>query len=131
MAKTDYRSVDQYLADQPPERRPALETVRAAIRRAAPQAVEGISYQIPAYRLHGQVLVYFAGWTQHFSLYPLTAAMQTAFAGELAPYELSKGTIRFPLDEPVPEALIERLVAFKAGEAAERAAAKASRRKAQ
>ena len=102
MANTDFQSVDEYLATQPPASQRALERVRSAIRKAVPDAEEMISYQIPAYRLGGRRLIYFAGWTQHYSLYPVTAQLVHALSDQLAPYAVGKGTIRFPLSQPVP-----------------------------
>ncbi len=119
MAKTDFESVDQYIASQPEAVRPTLERVRGAIRRAVPGAAEGISYQIPAYKLDGTAVLYFAGWKRHYSLYPATGPLVAAFADELEPYEIRKGTIRFPLSERVPVKLIERLAKFRAQEVAE------------
>ena len=84
-----------------------------------------ISYQIPAYKLDGTAVLYFAGWKQHYSLYPATATLVAAFKKDVAPYELSKGTIRFLLSEPVPVKLIERIAKFRAKEVAERQKAKA------
>ena len=117
MAKTDYASVDAYLAAQPETARPALEAVRAAIRSTLPEAEEVISYQIPAYRVAGRVALFFAGWKKHYSLYPVSDALLADLADELEPYEVEKGTIRFPLAEPVPVDLIRRIAVFKAGEA--------------
>ena len=94
-----------------------------------PGAEEVISYQIPTYKLHGSYLVYFAGWKQHYSLYPATAQLVAALEGDLAPYKVNKGTIRFPLSEPVPVKLIGRIAKFLAKEAAERARAKRARSK--
>jgi len=94
------------------------------IRKAMPDAEEVISYQIPAYKLHGGCVVYFAGWKQHFSLYPAGEELREAFREELSPYEISKGTIRFPLSEAVPTKLIERIVKFRAQEIAHRAKSK-------
>lgn len=116
MAKTAYPSVDAYLAVQPEPARAALALVRQAIRRAIPSAEECISYQIPAYKLNGRAVLYFAGWKNHFSLYPASAPLLAAFPSELSRYTISKGTIRFPLAEPVPENLIERLARFRAEE---------------
>jgi uncharacterized protein YdhG (YjbR/CyaY superfamily) len=83
--------------------------------------VEVISYKIPAYRLHGGIVIYFAGWKQHYALYPVTAPLIAAFKDELAPYELSnKGTVRFPLDAPVPVRLIARIAKYRAQEVAAR-----------
>ncbi|MEZ0281608.1 iron chaperone [Methyloceanibacter sp.] len=125
MAKTNFRSVDDYIASQPEATQTVLKRVRSIIRKALPAAEEVISYQIPAYKLRGQAVVYFAGWKQHYSLYPASAALVKAFKTELAPYELSKGTIRFPLGETVPAKLIEGIAKFRAKEVAEGAGAKA------
>jgi uncharacterized protein YdhG (YjbR/CyaY superfamily) len=116
MAKTDFRTVDEYIAAQPAAARAILRRVRAAIRKAVPGAQEVISYQIPGYKLDGRAVIYFAGWKQHYSLYPATAALLAAFADDLAPYEVSKGTIRFPLSGAVPVGLIARLARFRAEE---------------
>jgi uncharacterized protein YdhG (YjbR/CyaY superfamily) len=124
MAKTDYASVDAYIAAQPEAVRPVLETVRGAIRKGAPGAVEVISYQIPAVRLPGGVVIWFAGWTAHYSLYPVTGGVTEAFGAQLAPYVQSKGTLRFPLGEPVPEALITAITKVRAEEVEAAAAAK-------
>lgn len=115
------RSVDQYLAAQPEASRVVLERVRSTIRKALPGAEETISYQIPAYCLHGRVALYFAGWSRHFSLYPATERVVAACADELAGYVLTKGTIRFPLGEKVPVRLIARIAKLRAQEVAERA----------
>jgi uncharacterized protein YdhG (YjbR/CyaY superfamily) len=124
MAKSDFKSVDEYIARHPEEVRAILQRVRSAIRKAMPGAEEGISYQIPTYRLHGGYAVYFAGWKRHYSLYPATDRLVAALKDDLAPYKISKGTIRFPLSQPVPVKLIERIAEFLAKEAAERARAK-------
>ena len=97
-----------------------LQRVRRTIRKALPGAEEAISYQIPTYKLHGGYVVYFAGWKQHFSLYPATARLVAELKDALAPYEIRKGTIRFPLSEPVPVRLIERIAKRLAREAIER-----------
>jgi uncharacterized protein YdhG (YjbR/CyaY superfamily) len=124
MAKTDLKSVDEYLATFPEGVQATLRRVRSTIRKALPGAEEAISYQIPTYRMHGGYVIYFAGWKQHYSLYPATGHLVAAFKDELAPYEVSKGTIRFPLSRPVPVRLIERLAKFLAKEAAARTKAK-------
>jgi uncharacterized protein YdhG (YjbR/CyaY superfamily) len=125
MAKTDFRSVDEYIASQPEATQAVLKRVRSIIRKALPGAEEVISYQIPAYKLPGGAVVYFAGWKQHYSLYPASGPLVKAFKADLAPYEVSKGTIRFPLGEKVPAKLIERIAKFRAKEVAEGAEAKA------
>src|SRR5262245_41861989 len=91
--------VRAYLTSVPAGARRALQQLRAAIRAAAPRATEAISYGIPAFRLDGERLVYCAGWRAHTSLYPLTAGMRRACGRELERYEMSKGTVRFPLTE--------------------------------
>ena len=122
-------SVNEYIAAQPSEVRRVLRRVRAILRKALPAAEEVISYQIPAYKLHGAAVMYFAGWKRHYSLYPAGAALVAAFRAELAPYKVTKGTIRFPLDEPVPAKLIERIAKFRAKEAAARVKATAPGRR--
>jgi len=129
MAKTDFKSVDEYIATHADDVQAILQRVRSSIRKAMPAAEEVISYQIPAYEQHGGTVLYFAGWKQHYSLYPATAPLVAAFKDDLAPYEVSKGTIRFPLSQPVPVKLIERIAKFRAKEAAERARAKRARPK--
>jgi uncharacterized protein YdhG (YjbR/CyaY superfamily) len=128
MAKSEPQPVAAYLAKQPPKVRAALTRVRGIILKAVPGLEEGIAYQIPVYKLGGELVIYAAGWKAHYSLYPATDVAQ-AFAKELTRYEVSKGTIRFPLDEPVPVMLIRRIVKFRAKLAQERAALKAERLK--
>jgi len=124
MAKTDFKSVDEYIATHPEDVQAILQRVRSTIRRAVPGAEEVISYQIAAYKLNGSPVLYFAGWKQHYSLYPATDHLVEAFKDDLAPYEVDKGTIRFQLSQPVPVKLIERIAKFRAKEAAESAKAK-------
>ena len=120
-------SVPAYIAAQPRPARAALRRVRSAIRKALPRAEEAISYGIPAYRVDGRVVVYFAGFKEHYSLYPAGPRLVAAFRDELAPYEYNnKGTIRFPLDAPVPERLVRRLATFMATDAAARIKARAA-----
>ena len=126
MAKTGFKSVDEYIASQPEAVQGVLKRVRSIIRKAVPGVEEMISYKIPAYKLHGGPVLYFAGWRQHYSLYPATDRVVAAFKNDLAPYEVSKGTIRFPLSGPVPVKLIERIAKFRAKEVVEREKAKAA-----
>ena len=125
MTKPTTHAVDAYIANQPAGSRPILERVRGIIRKALPGAEETISYQIPTYKLQGRMVVYFAGWKQHWSLYPVTDAVQAALRPALDSYEIGKGTIRFPLDEPVPTKLVERIVRELARAAEARRGAKA------
>ena len=119
MSKTTFQTVEQYIAAQPEGTQVVLEQVRSAIRKALPNADEVISYKIPAYRLQGGIVLYFAGWKRHYSLYPAGRRLMTAFKDELSSYKVSKGTIRFPLSEPVPAKLIERIAKFRVKEAVE------------
>ena len=90
MAKTDFKSVDEYIARQPVEVQAILQRVRRTIRKALPGAQEAISYQIPTFKLHGTSVVYFAGWKAHYSLYPANSRLVAAFQKELAPYEVRR-----------------------------------------
>jgi uncharacterized protein YdhG (YjbR/CyaY superfamily) len=110
------KSVPTYLASLPADSRREINKMRAAIRAAAPAAVEGISYSILGFKLDGRILVYCAGWAKHTSLYPLTPAIRRAHATELERYETSKGTVRFPLDKPLPTGFVKRLVKTRVAE---------------
>ena len=118
MTKTDFHLVDEYMAAQTEASRAVLERVRGAIRKAVPHAVETVSYRIPTYKLDGRAVIYFAAWKRHYSIYPATRLVLDTLAGELAPYDVSKGTIRFPLSGRVPVALIGRIAKLRAGEVA-------------
>jgi uncharacterized protein YdhG (YjbR/CyaY superfamily) len=118
MGKAIFKKVDEYISAQPESAQAVLQLVRSTLRKALPGAEEVISYKIPAYRLRGGMVLYFAGWKQHYSLYPAGERMIAAFQNQLAAYKVSKGTIRFPLSEPVPVKLIERIARFRAEESA-------------
>jgi uncharacterized protein YdhG (YjbR/CyaY superfamily) len=120
-------SVSEYIAGQPRAAQAALRRVRSVLRKALPGAQEVISYGIPAYQLHGRRVLYFAGWKQHYSIYPVTTRLIAAFGDALAPYEYNgKGTLRLPLDKPVPARLLARIAKFRVKEEAVRSELKAA-----
>ena len=110
-----YASIDEYVADFPPNVREILADIRRVIKASAPGAEESMSYGMPGFKLNGRGLVYFAAWKQHIGFYGASSAVD-AFKAELAPYKMLKGTIQFPLDKPIPLALIGKLVAFRVNE---------------
>ncbi len=115
MAKQNVpQSVDEYIAAQPLAMQPKLKQVRAAIKKAVPDAVEVIGYRMPGYKLHGKPLLYFAGFKQHYSLFAASGTFFASLEEELREYELRKGTIHFPLTEPVPVKLISRIAKLRA-----------------
>lgn len=114
MISKTYKSVDEYIETFPKEVQDVLQKIRHAIRMAAPEAEEGISYQIPTFKLNGN-LVYFAGWKNHVAFYPSSSAVKV-FSEELSAYETSKGTIKFPLDKPIPFGLITKITEFRVKE---------------
>jgi uncharacterized protein YdhG (YjbR/CyaY superfamily) len=118
-----FQTIDEYIAGFPPATQALLEAVRATIHAAAPDAVECISYNMPAFAQHGN-LVYFAALKRHIGLYPTSSGI-AAFAQELATYEGTKGAVRFPFDQPLPLDLIGRIVQFRVAENLQKAAAKA------
>jgi uncharacterized protein YdhG (YjbR/CyaY superfamily) len=108
------QTVDDYIAGFPAEVQAILEEIRSIIREMAPDAEEVISYQMPTYRLHGN-LVHFAAFKNHIGFYPTPTGV-AAFEDELMPYRHAKGSIRFPLDQPIPYDLIRKIVAFRVKE---------------
>jgi len=103
-------SVEDYLAALPEGPRAALEKLRKTIKAAAPESTETISYQMPAFKLHGRFLVSYAAFKHHCSLFPASSKVLEAQGDELKPYFSGKGTIRFTADEPLPSALVKRIV---------------------
>ena len=121
------RTIDEYLATLSAGKRAALQKLRRAIKSAAPEAEECISYQIPAFRFRGRILVWFGAATNHCSFYPGAHPIKV-LEDELEGYETSKGTIRFPFSGPVPVKLIERIAKFQAKEVAGRGKAPPKKR---
>jgi uncharacterized protein YdhG (YjbR/CyaY superfamily) len=118
--------IDGYISQLPDDVQAVLRDVREAIRRAAPDAEETISYQMPAFRQHG-ILVYFAAWKKHIGLYPPISG-DKAVEQAVARYAGPKGNLQFPLDEPMPLALIERIVKLRVKQDTEKAAAKRNKK---
>jgi|SRR5579885_3542410 len=126
VTKQKFETVEQYFASLAPDARKTLSKVREAIIAAAPDAEELIRYQIPSFRVHGAALVYYAAFKDHCSFFPANAnTIFKQFKEELKGYEISKGTIRFPIDKPLPASLIKKIVRARASENKERSAAKA------
>ncbi len=110
-SKKEFKNTDDYIATFPKNVQSILQELRQTIRDAAPEAEEIISYQMPAFKLNG-ILVWFAAFKNHIGFFPKTSAIE-AFKNELSPYEVSKGTIRFPLDKPIPLDLVKRIVQYR------------------
>jgi len=111
MAKTNFQSIDEYIAACPEGTHERLQEIRETIKKLAPDAKERISYQIAAFELNGRNLIHFAGWKKHISLYPVPAgAKREAFESEVSQYADGKGTVKFPLDEPMPMKLVKKII---------------------
>jgi len=110
--RTAPKDIDDYIAGFPPEVQKKLEQIRKTIQKAVPDAEEAISYQIPTFRLRGKNLIHFAAYQRHIGMYPAPRGVDE-FQEELSRYEGGKGTVQFPLDQPVPVALIRRIVKYR------------------
>ena len=108
--KAEPKTIDAYIRAFPDDVQVILRGIRDTIRQSLPQAVETISYQIPTFKLNGRYVIYFAGWKHHVSVYPIPSGVSPALARQIAPYVKGKGTLQFPLDKPVPFALLKKLV---------------------
>lgn len=115
-SKDGAAAVRAYLAGLPPKARTRLKEMRALIRAAAPEAAESVSYGIPTYKIAGRPFVYCAAFKNHTSLYPMTASIRRAHATALKGYNMSTGTIQFPLDKPLPVTLVKRLLRARLAE---------------
>jgi uncharacterized protein YdhG (YjbR/CyaY superfamily) len=114
MARPKFASVDEYLAAVPAESRAGFDALRSIVRAALPGATEVISYQILAYRHGGRNTVWIAAFANHVSLFPVTEPLRAKLGAEVEPYISGKGTLRFGLDQPLPEALIRRVIELRA-----------------
>jgi len=127
MNRPSYSTIDEYIADHPADVQAILEKIRRTIRRSAPKAEETIGYQIPAFKLNGKILVYFAAFKNHVGVYPAPRG-EPEFKDELGEYKGGKGTIQFPLDKPINYDLIRRIVRFKVKKDLESATTRSSKR---
>ena len=110
-----FKTVDEYIIQFPPEVRERLELIRDAVRRIAPEAMEGIAYGMPAYKLNKRPLVYFAAFANHIGFYA-TPSGHSEFAADLSVYKQGKGSVQFPHTWPLPLELIERIILFRVKE---------------
>jgi uncharacterized protein YdhG (YjbR/CyaY superfamily) len=124
MAESPATTVTAYIAAFPAEVQAKLRELRAAIRKVVPAAEEKLSYKIPTYSLPGGPVIYFAGWKKYLSMYPVSAAMKKTLGDRLDGYTFAQGTLRFPLGEPLPRALIARVVKLRVAEVSGRPAGK-------
>ena len=112
---TEFKTVDEYIKSFPTDIQTLLNKVRETIKKNAPDAVESIAYGMPAYKMNGKPLVYFAGFKKHIGFYA-TPTGHAEFAAELSTYKQGKGSVQFPLNKPIPYELIKRIVAFRVKE---------------
>ena len=114
VSKSQFRTIDEYIAEFPENVRDILEELRRVIRKAAPQAQEAMRYGIPTFRLNGN-LVHFAAFKNHIGFYPTPSGIE-AFKEELSPYKQAKGSVQFPIDMPMPYDLIQKIVKYRVDE---------------
>lgn len=127
MAKTNFQSIDAYIAACPGQSQSYVKKIRETIRTVAPKAKEKISYQIACFELNGKNLVHFAGWKGHVSMYPIPSG-STEFTKEVSKYTDGKGTIKFPLDKPLPLKLIRQVVKYRVADNLKTAGSKSYKR---
>ena len=128
MAKTNFQSIDEYIAACPAETHERLQEIRATIKKLAPEAKERISYQIAAFELNGKNIIHFAGWKKHISLYPIPAGDE-AFEEAVSKYADGKGTLKLPLDEPLPMKLVNKVIKLHLAENLRQAKMKVGKKK--
>jgi len=110
--KKQFKTIDEYIKAFPKDVQSILEKIRQTIRKAAPEAVEAISYQIPTFKLNGKNLVHFAAFKNHVGFYPTPSGTE-AFRKELSPYKAGKGSVRLPIGKPIPYDLVRKIVMFR------------------
>ena len=113
--KNNFKTIDEYIKIFPQDVQSILERMRQTIRKATPEAVESISYQMPTFKLNSKNLVYFAGYKNHVGFYPVPSGIR-AFKKELSQYKTGKGSVQFPIDKPVPYDLVKKIVMFRVKE---------------
>jgi uncharacterized protein YdhG (YjbR/CyaY superfamily) len=113
MISIKFQSINEYISTFPPNVQLLLETLRKAIKEASPDAIETISYNMPAFKYSGRILVYFAAHTKHIGFYPGNSVTNEVFKDDLISYETSKGTVKFPFDNPIPVRLVKKIVKYK------------------
>ena len=121
---TSSQSIDEYIAGFPAETQKILEDLRALVQETVPDSTEKVSYGMPTFNLNGGYLVYFAAWKKHIAFYPVTPGVEKSLGKEIAPYRSGKGTLKFPLSNPMPISLITKIVQFRATEARVKSTAK-------
>ena len=117
--KVHFNSIDEYISTFPKDVQKILEELQETIKAAAPEAEEKISYGIPTFTLNGKYLIYFAGWKNHISIYPIPSGSE-AFNQQVSKYVEGKGTLKFPLDKPLPMRLITKIVKYRVAENSKR-----------
>jgi len=113
--RKQFETIDDYIKTFPTDVQKILEKMRQTIRKAAPEAVEAVSYQMPTFKLNGKNLVHFAAFKSHIGFYPIPSGIE-AFRRELSPYKQGKGSAQFPVDKPIPYDLVEKIVRFRVKE---------------
>jgi uncharacterized protein YdhG (YjbR/CyaY superfamily) len=113
MTTKKFKTIDQYISTFPPNVQILLETLRNTIKQAAPDAVEVISYNMPAFKCYGRLLIYFAAHSKHIGFYPGNSVTNEVFKDDLISYETSKGTVKFPFDKPIPVRLVKKIIKYK------------------
>ena len=126
--KSGFTSVDQYISTLPKDTQKRMQEIRKTIKAIVPKAEEGISYQMAAFKVHGEYFAHFAAWKKHIGMYPIPAG-DAAFRKEIIPYVAAKSSLQFPLDKPLPLKLIRKVVKFRIAENLERSEARAKKKK--